>query len=189
MYLEDVKNDENICKQFSEQEIDYCKKRKNFLESLAGKMAAKKAVNKLFENSIDLSSIEIINSKIGTPEVYLNGKKTEIKCSISHSNKKAVAVACKDNLVGVDIEEENKNVDDHFMRFVFSDREIRDNENLWIEKFCIKEAVIKILNNVKNMREIEIVQGKIYVFGEYDKSLTFNINHKKGYVIASVIKL
>ena len=62
--------------------------------SFAGKFCAKEAVIKLLDKSIEMKSIEILNNRNGKPEIYIKGiKKDNIKCSISHSNTYAIAIA------------------------------------------------------------------------------------------------
>jgi len=88
------------------QEIDYCWRKKNPFEHLAGRFAAKEAVSKAlgldWSKGLKWREIEIINNQLGIPEVGLSGeakrtaqklKVRKILLSMSHCNDYAVASA------------------------------------------------------------------------------------------------
>lgn len=89
---------------FSGHEITSTKEKKNQIIHLAGKFAAKESVLKALGmglgKGISLKEIEIVNSKMGKPEVRLHGKGLElakkmavknIHITISHEKEFAVA--------------------------------------------------------------------------------------------------
>mgnify|MGYP000212258572 CR=1 FL=1 len=79
---------------FSERELNYCMKKKDYHLSLAGKFCAKEAVIKSLNKPCLMKDIEIINLKSGKIEVYINKrKKRNIYCSISHTKDFAIAFA------------------------------------------------------------------------------------------------
>jgi len=93
-FKKELNNELFLCKIFSNQEIKYCKSKMEPHLSFAGKFCAKEAVIKSLNKKIEMKSIEILNNRNGQPEVYINGKKEKkIKCSISHSNTYAIAIA------------------------------------------------------------------------------------------------
>ena len=75
---------------FTKAEQEYAKNNKNSTEKLAGRFAAKEAVLKLlgtgWRGKIAWTDIEIINNKIGQPEVTITGevKKIADKMAIKH---------------------------------------------------------------------------------------------------------
>jgi len=78
---------------FTQKEIDYCNKKSNhsqhFAVRFAGKEAVIKALNSLGEKIPTYNQIEIINNKVGVPEISL--KNFKIKVSLSHCTDKAIA--------------------------------------------------------------------------------------------------
>ncbi len=80
---------------FNEKEIEYCFKKTDPYPSLCGRFCAKEAIIKVFDAKLHFSDIEVINKKSGKPEVFIKGKKSNIKISISHTKKYATAVAIK----------------------------------------------------------------------------------------------
>ena len=74
-------------KVFSYNELEIFKKR-NKLNFLANRFAAKEAVLKAFgfgwRNGVKLTEIEILNDDLGNPEVYLHGKTKEILHNLSN---------------------------------------------------------------------------------------------------------
>ncbi len=78
---------------FSEQEIQYCLKFKNYYEKFAGKFALKEALIKSINQEIELLKIETthLNSK---PTVKINNDSQNFRflASLSHENGFAVAV-------------------------------------------------------------------------------------------------
>ncbi len=81
---------------FTKKELDYCFSKNNPYQCLTGRFCSKEAVIKVFDGKISFSDIEIINEKSGKPYVFINGKLSSIKISISHSRSWATAVALKD---------------------------------------------------------------------------------------------
>jgi len=89
---------------FTNQEIEYCESHKSAkYQHYAARFSAKEAVSKMFgtgfNGSFDFKDIEVLNSKLGKPEVKLHGKALakyesegykDITISISHCNKYAV---------------------------------------------------------------------------------------------------
>ena len=92
---------------FTQSEIDYCFRYKDFWTHLAGRFTAKEAVIKaavsLTEVGLSLKDIEITVSKDGIPGVKINKpilKDTSISLSISHTNNLAISfvIIYKQNL-------------------------------------------------------------------------------------------
>ena len=78
---------------YTKKEVEYCFIKQNPYPSLCGRFCAKEAVIKVTSDSLSFKEIEIINDKKGKPVVFINGKKSDIKISLSHSKKYAAAVA------------------------------------------------------------------------------------------------
>lgn len=79
---------------FTKNEIAYCQKRKNPEKNFAGKFCVKEAISKASDKQFFMKDIEIINEDSGKPKVHIKGKKNKkIHCSISHSDKYAIAFA------------------------------------------------------------------------------------------------
>ena len=93
-YLKDKGRLERL---FSKDEIVYCLSKKYPAQNLAGRFCAKEAVWKALgkENKkILVTDISIKNDATGAPEVYMKNKKRKnIKVSLSHTKKYAVAAA------------------------------------------------------------------------------------------------
>jgi holo-[acyl-carrier protein] synthase len=110
--IDDV-NDRFINRVYTEDEIKYCKSRKNFSHHFAGRLAGKEAVSKAlklsWEEGLNWKDIEIINEENGIPRVVLHGKIKKIgherkirniKISISHEKEYAVAFAVTSRSMG-----------------------------------------------------------------------------------------
>jgi len=74
---------------FSEREINYCERKKNYIASYAKRFAAKEAFTKAlgtgFGNGISLKNIEILNDKSGKPSIKLTGNvETHLKKKIKN---------------------------------------------------------------------------------------------------------
>ncbi len=114
----EIERIKNIYKKFGEKflqkiltknEILYCKSKKNFLESIAIRFAAKEAFFKAFQNENKIKfgwrEIEIVrNEKIKKMEIKLKKNlnksfsKKKVFVSLSHSNTSAVALVIIENL-------------------------------------------------------------------------------------------
>ena len=80
---------------FSQEEISYCRSKKNPWQHFAVRFAAKEAVWKALDrDGIALKDISVGRDKRGKPGVLLKGKPAKgLKLSLSHSDHYAVAVA------------------------------------------------------------------------------------------------
>lgn len=87
---------------FSPQEIEYCESKKNYAESFAARFTAKeaflKAIGKGWRDGIKFSDIEVLNDKLGKPELFLHNKakssisnQDSIHVSLSHTKEMAFA--------------------------------------------------------------------------------------------------
>lgn len=100
-----TKNERFLNKLFTKNEIEYFKSKNFKVETIAGNFAAKEAISKAIGTGIrnfKFSDMEILRNDLGKPVVktYNNLKQIcidfnvlDIKVSISHSNKYAVANA------------------------------------------------------------------------------------------------
>ena len=84
------KNDgfkENI---FTKKEIEYCESKKNKAQHYAARFAAKesffKAIGIGMRNGMAFCEIEILNNKLGKPEVFLHGKTKKFSKELSIKN-------------------------------------------------------------------------------------------------------
>ena len=84
---------------FSEEEIEYCLKFKNYSEKFAGKFALKEALIKSINEKIPFSQIETsyFNSKI-LIKILESEKNYRIKASLSHENEFAIAVVISEKI-------------------------------------------------------------------------------------------
>ena len=98
--------DANFCdKIFTQNEKNYCFKKKSSAQHLAVRFAAKEAIIKAI-GCLDfklppIKSIEIINDKTGAPKVYIHVeylKHIQAKISLSHCEDKAIAFAIIKNV-------------------------------------------------------------------------------------------
>ncbi len=91
-------------KMFSKQEILYCEAKANSGESFAARFAAKEAFFKAlgtgWRGGVAFNEVEILNDKLGKPEIHLKGetkkilkklKFSAIHVSLSHTKDIAVA--------------------------------------------------------------------------------------------------
>jgi holo-[acyl-carrier protein] synthase len=80
---------------FTEEEIAYCRLKKNPWPHFAVRFAAKEAVWKaLGQKGLTLKDISVARDKNGRPSVLLRGKKVnDIELSLTHSRDYALAVA------------------------------------------------------------------------------------------------
>ena len=93
-------NNESFYKKiFSDQEIVYCLKFKNYYEKFAGKFALKEALIKSISEKIPFSQIETsyFNSKI-LIKILESEKNYRIKASLSHENEFAIAVVISEKI-------------------------------------------------------------------------------------------
>lgn len=92
-----------LCRVFTSEERDYCKRKAHPEESFAARFAAKEAVLKAIGTGllagISWTDVEVVNDKSGKPEVKLGKKITQrignkkILLSISHTKEFAIAFA------------------------------------------------------------------------------------------------
>jgi holo-[acyl-carrier protein] synthase len=99
-FSQDIISKRNIFEKiFTRKEIQYCEKKLHAAQHYGVRFAGKEAVVKAFSCygvRIPLNKIEILNKKNGIPFVTILDKNIdhfEIKISLSHSDKNAVAVA------------------------------------------------------------------------------------------------
>lgn len=101
-----IQSQDFLHRNYTEAELEYCRVQPDERASLAGRWAAKEAVVKAMcsrapEEKPDwlqgpgapLKAIEVIPGLNGAPMVSINGQKSDIKLSISHSGAYAVAIA------------------------------------------------------------------------------------------------
>ncbi|MBQ8847472.1 MAG: holo-ACP synthase [Candidatus Gastranaerophilales bacterium] len=105
--IEDISRFENktleydskfLLKIFTQNELDYCFKNKNYAAHLAARYCAKEAVVKalsnLYDKLVPYSKIEILKNENKSPYVNIlvdELKKYNYSLSISHENDKAIA--------------------------------------------------------------------------------------------------
>ena len=95
--------DKFLGKVFSVDEQSYCNSKHISYIHYSGKFAAKEAVIKSLlscgeKEQLSFVSITIINDRNGAPKVFIKGvKKDNIKISISHTSRQAIAFAILDN--------------------------------------------------------------------------------------------
>ncbi len=90
---------------FTNQEIKYCetkaKKSEHYAARYAAKEATLKAIGTGWRDGFAFSDIEVINDRLGKPQVFLHGKVRrffdrkqirQISISLSHSKESAVAM-------------------------------------------------------------------------------------------------
>ncbi len=92
-----------LTKLFSEKEQDYCLKHKDPIPHLAGRFAAKEAIVKAlgtgFGEHVSWQDIEVLNDKLGKPEVHVSKalesqlENSTILISISHCQLYVTAMA------------------------------------------------------------------------------------------------
>jgi holo-[acyl-carrier protein] synthase len=86
-------------KVFTENEINYCLKKRNPAQHFAARFAGKEAIVKAFSSAgrrISINQIEILNDDSGAPVVNLlreGLESLEVKLSLSHCKNTAVASA------------------------------------------------------------------------------------------------
>ena len=84
---------------FSEEEIEYCLKFKNYSEKFAGKFALKEALIKSINEQIPFSQIETsyLNSKIFI-KILESKEKYRFNASLSHENEFAIAFVISEKI-------------------------------------------------------------------------------------------
>ena len=90
-------------KLFTEKEIEYCKKHKDYAKHFTGRFSVKESISKAlgigFGKILSWKDLEILPNKIGKPELFLTRKidldvkKTNILISISHCHNYVSTVA------------------------------------------------------------------------------------------------
>ncbi len=96
----DFENDDYYIKNFTKNEISYCKIKTNPKESFAGIMSVKESIFKS-DNSYNLDDIEILFDKNGRP-VHDN-----FLISISHSGKYVISIAIPKEIIKNEIDPES----------------------------------------------------------------------------------
>ncbi|MDR1721270.1 MAG: holo-ACP synthase [Endomicrobium sp.] len=92
-----VKDKKYLKRVFTDEEISYSLAKKNAMQHLAARFAAKEAVWKALNTRnkrFMVTDISIKNNKDGRPQVYIRNKKCKkIDVSLSHTDKYVVAFA------------------------------------------------------------------------------------------------
>ncbi|MDR3256380.1 MAG: holo-ACP synthase [Endomicrobium sp.] len=92
-----VKDKDYLERIFAKEEISYSILRKNAVQHLAARFAAKEAVWKALSTKnkkLIITDISIQNTKNGKPQVYIKNKQyKKIEVSLSHTKKYVAAVA------------------------------------------------------------------------------------------------
>ncbi len=78
---------------YTQDELNYCFRKRTPYPSLTGRFCVKEAVIKVLGKAIPYKDIEVRNNKFGKPSLFIKGKSSDIAISISHSRKYAVAIA------------------------------------------------------------------------------------------------
>jgi len=93
-FKREMDNENFLSLVFTKREIEYCQGKKEPFMSFAGKFCAKEAVAKAFDSKLVIKQIEILNDNFGKLQVYIDSiLNPYIYCSISHTNRYAVAIA------------------------------------------------------------------------------------------------
>lgn len=100
----ELKDQPQVLKKFfTQNELDYCMKKKNFAQHLAVRYAAKEAVYKALSavpgaGLLAHHQIEVTRNRKGVPGILVHHKKikdTQLQVSLSHSRSNAVAVCIR----------------------------------------------------------------------------------------------
>lgn len=119
-----------------------------------------------------LEQIEVLRTESGAPELFVDGERSEIKISLSHSNKTAVAMASAEKgvkAVGVDIEKiEARSKKWAEQCFYFTEFTDGAGDEFFTTLWAKKEAVLKMLGLglSVNMYDLRFEKGKINVYGK-----------------------
>jgi holo-[acyl-carrier protein] synthase len=97
--VENIKRFERACKNknflmriYTNNELEYCRKKKEPQISFAGKFCAKEATIKASNRQLSMKDIEITNLKSGKISVKIKGKRVDnLRCSIAHTSEYAVS--------------------------------------------------------------------------------------------------
>ncbi|MDR1511443.1 MAG: holo-ACP synthase [Endomicrobium sp.] len=96
-FAERMRDEKCLERIFSNEEISYSVTKKNSLQHLAARFAAKEAVWKALSSKnkkFVITDISIRNNKAGKPHVYIRNKRyKKIDISLSHTTKYVVAFA------------------------------------------------------------------------------------------------
>jgi phosphopantetheine--protein transferase-like protein len=155
---------------FTKDELDYCKKR---ISSLAGRFAAKMAVNEALQRHIPWNEINILSSQTGEPVLsFSDNIDSFISISISHEEDLVIAVAgctLQGNAVAVGIDATSITrisalvPQTKIMKKILTSNELHEIKNPinMAEKWSGKEAVSKAIGigiwHGASLREIEIL--------------------------------
>ena len=165
---------------------------KKRLEWLAGRLAAKAAVCRYFNNqALEQSAVSIYNLPNGCPQIKLNIIDAEVavpNVSISHSKDIAIALVVQDSAIGVDVQEINPSISEIAEAFLtdkelvlFKTADLTQSETLTVI-WAVKEASRKAIGvDVCSMRELEIKNVNVF-----EKYIVCDLGNKKTGRIKSV---
>jgi phosphopantetheine--protein transferase-like protein len=154
----------------SDWELEYLNRLKipkRKADFISGRLAGKEAVFNYsrdhgLEEATEPKEITIRRTETGEPEVLLEGKRSGLMISITHSGNIALSLVCgRDEFRGVGIDAEKiEERDGSFLRIAFSESEIEQlktggNGNFNKEKatvfWTLKEAVLKSIGSGLNL--------------------------------------
>lgn len=197
---------------FTKDELDYCKNR---VTSLAGRFAAKMAINEALQKQIPLKDINISSAQTGEPVLSFSGNINRlVSVSISHEEDLVTAVAgwaSRDKTVAVGIDAASISrfsaliTQTKIMKKILTSQEldeIKNNPINMAKKWSGKEAVSKAIGigiwHGASLQEIEILthEGKplVKLHGKIsEKAKTKGLHtwildyiYDKNFVLASV---
>jgi len=81
---------------FTESEINFCLKRKDYKHCFCARFCVKEAIIKALDKKVSFKDIEILNTCSGKPYVKIKSiKRKDICVSLSHSKENCVGIAIK----------------------------------------------------------------------------------------------
>lgn len=174
-FQQSLQNKDNL-KQvyFTKDELDYCKNR---VSSLAGRFAAKTAINEALQKDIPWKDINILSSQTGEPVLsFSDNIKYQVSFSISHEDDLISAFAVVPSpgntiAVGVDATSINRISallpQEKILKKILTPHELDEigtDPVKMAEKWAAKEAVSKAIGigiwHGASLREIEIINYK-----------------------------